>query len=481
MKLVVVAAMLGFVLSCQPASLTPSEAQNVATNGTEEVRAVWVSGIEKRKPPKEYAQDLKNNNVNAAYVSIYNNGKPRWASPAFTRLIKPDSKDVPEPSSFLAFEDAELLQALKDNGIRVIAWVESGLALGADPHGIAKSHPEWLQRDSRGEAVSHEHPEYNGGLRFYSPAHEEAMEAFSDMMGELGNSGLEFDGIQLERIRYSRSRNSGSMGFEKATMDKVTSQGHDSTRRRLVTDTLELIISKIRSKNPSIWISLGADGYYTIDRYFQPWNWWLKSGIVSSVDVQAYGRNMSEFRTHLDRIEAYVGSDRSKVILGYRALGKSDASIVAEQMAYARSKGYKHVALFGDSSNSYFADDNYEHLKKSVWSSPIAMAKFPLETIGLKGTNAERDFTVTPSLQDQKSTTFVKTKPNSLQSLQPTDFCSFGAGTSLKLRATGNEILKLGSATHLKVKIAETAPGCSQEWNTVGSTVYIWGEHFKLL
>lgn len=477
-----------FAGGCLRADDTPA-AQTAGTGQAGgEVRGVWASGGEMiRGGAREYARLLKRSNVNTVYLSVYNDGRPSWGSTAWARATG-ESRGawvghLPQKN---------LVRALKDEGIVVIGWVESGFSLGSDGSEIANRHPDWLQKDARGNTRGDEHPEF-GGLRFLSPGSEPAMEYFSDAMAELANPEFGFDAIQLERIRYT-SKNGKAMGHEQATVSQANGRGHNSTRRELATNALKLIVKKIRAVNPDLKVTLGADGYYTVDQFLQPWGWWLKEGFVDHVEVQAYSRDMRGFGIHLSEIDKLVGSLKAKVTIGYRAMDRNDASRVDAQIRHAKARGWRNAALFGDSGNSYFADDNYKALSSpgGLWSTwfahpflkpgpipegtPIQQA--PAQIIAEPYAEESNVEILETNFTASGATTTLKTTPTSDAHLPDGPVCVLRAGDAIRAEP-GSVQGTLGADGYVSLVLALPVEGCSHYHNAAGQRLHVWGGHFR--
>ncbi len=315
-----------------------------------ELRACWLTHYEylnKSEPElRAIAQNIRAGRMNTVYIAVYSGAQVYWPSKAY-------QAGGGHWASGSVDYARRLLDIFHDEGLKVGAWFEYGLALGGASHPIAVAHPEWLARDRWGDPVSGE----NGGFVFLSPGHPDAVEMIVGMVRELA-ANYDFDDIQLDRIRWARKDSGREYGYEDSTAQRyhdaygvwpptnVNNAQWVAFREGLVNDVMQQCYDTIKAVNPAIVVSSAPTGSYGITQHMQRWSDWVEGGYLDLVLPQMYKTSLSTFVTELNTQLDQAPDHADKIGVGYRASEDNDWGLVADQLSYARSLGVPHGCLW---------------------------------------------------------------------------------------------------------------------------------------
>ncbi len=347
-----------------------------------ELRACWLTHYyflgKTEAQLRAAAQNMRAGHINTVYIAAYSGATTYWPSRAYQAAGGNWSV-----SSFDLL--AWLVDIFRDEGLKVGAWFEYGMALGPASHPIAQAHPDWLARDATGDAVTGE----NGGFVFLSPGHPEAMNLLADMVRELAEN-YAFDDIQIDRFRWGRKEigEGREYGYENATADRYrAAYGNDppqnvnhpqwvAFREGLVNDAVQACYNVVKQANPHIIVSSAPTGSYGITQHMQRWSDWVEGGYMDLVMPQMYKTSLSAFVSEFDTQVAQAPGRLDKLAVGYRAQDDDDHTLVADQMAYARDNGIDDGCLwvYHQYTAQVAIQDEIDHLPDS--GAPWAEAAY---------------------------------------------------------------------------------------------------------
>ncbi len=315
-----------------------------------ELRACWLSHYtylnRTEGQLRQMARNMRAGGINTVYIAAYAGQTVWWPSKAYNAAGGSWGSNSVDYCDYL-------IDIFRDEGLKVGAWFEYGLALGFNGHPIGNAHPEWLARDSSGDPVTGE----NGGFIFLSPGHPEVRQLMVDMVRELAEN-YSFDDIQIDRFRWARKDTGREYGYEQVTRDlyfqtygvfppnNVNNNQWVQFRIGLVNDTVRACYEAIKAANPLIVVSSAPTGYYGLNQHMQHWHNWVNDGYLDVSMPQMYRTSLSSFRTEFDLQRALVPNNEHKLAVGYRAQEDNDWTLVADQMDYARSFGVNHGTLW---------------------------------------------------------------------------------------------------------------------------------------
>ena len=292
------------------------------------------------------AQNILAGHMNTVYVCVYGGGTVHWPSKAYQAAggtwASPNFDAV-----------RRLVRIFHEEGLKVGAFFEYGMALGPAGHPIAVAHPEWLARDIHGDPVTGE----NGGFVFLSPGHPDAMNLLVSMIRELAEN-YSFDDIQLDRFRWGRKTTGREYGYETATADlyraaygtdpptNVNNSRWVEFREGLVNQAVQQCYEAVKAANPEIAVSSAPVGSYGITQHMQRWSAWVEGGYMDLVMPQMYVTSLSAFINEFNTQVAQAPDHLDKLAVGYRASEDDDYLVVTDQLNYARGQGIPHGGLW---------------------------------------------------------------------------------------------------------------------------------------
>lgn len=320
------------------------------TASAAEVRACWLTHYtyvgKTDTQLRQIAQNMLAGNINTVYVGMYSGQTVWWPSQAYK------TAGGSWGSSTIDYA-ARLTTIFHEEGLKVGAWLEYGLAVGYETHAVAVAHPDWLARTYAGDAVTGE----NGGFVFISPGHPDGTQMLVDMVTELA-ANYDFDDIQLDRIRWSREDTGREYGYEQVTRNlyfqtyaaypptNVNDAQWVAFREGLVDDVMERCYAAIKAANPHIVVSAAPTGYYGIQQFMQRWSDWVYGGYIDFVMPQMYMTTLATFQTEFNKQAALIPDHLDLLGVGYRAQDDDDWQLVASELDYARNLSVPHACLW---------------------------------------------------------------------------------------------------------------------------------------
>ena len=375
-----------------------------------EVHAVWLSYPWWRLSTAQketLASYLAEKGVNRVNLSVYDEGRMRWAGTALAKAGYAGPGD-----------DAPLLESVglfRSRGIEPVAFFEWGLAVPQDAPAV-RERPGLFQRCGDGVASG----EHGGRLMaFLDPSQDEAMAPVLGALEELARHPAGFREIQLDRFRYTH------VGWKMCTAkDGTSSPAHVG---RAVAEAWR----RIKAANPAVTVSASPVGSYGFWKHNQRWGEWVRDGHVDAIATQAYitpvdaaacrpgagpskglAQTVAIFKAEMAslsgqpelleeavtelkaaggdegllelddrrpmvkarRVELAAAPRRIKVVVGYAAHRPEEAGCVVEEMRLARRLGFPDAALWvsavapgeDGSPNPAIADD-LELLGRTGW------------------------------------------------------------------------------------------------------------------
>lgn len=316
-----------------------------------EVRACWLTQYyflgKTEAQLRAIAQNIRAGHMNTVYIAMYSGATVYWPSRAYKAAGGNWASSSVDYAKYLT-------DIFHSEGLKVGAWFEYGMALGAASHPIAQARPEWLARDQSGDPVTGE----NGGFVFITPGSPPAMAMLADMARELAEN-YDFDDIQLDRYRWGRKTTGREYGYEAVTAalyqsiygspppTNVNNSQWVSFREGLVNAAMQQSYNAVKAANPHIAVTSSPVGSYGITQHMQRWSAWINGGYMDLVMPQMYMTTLSSFISELNTQRNQVSSSQwGKLGVGYRAQEDNDWTLVRDQLNHARGLGHVHGCLW---------------------------------------------------------------------------------------------------------------------------------------
>lgn len=324
--------------------------QGGARAQVQELRACWLTQYTYQglsEPAlRAMAQNMLGGGLNTVYVAAYSGAKTWWPSQAYLAAGG-------EWASYASDPFGQVVRVFQEEGLRVGAWFEYGLAVGLSTHPLAQAHPDWLAEDRFGDPVTGE----NGGFVFLSPGHPDATQLIVDMARELAQA-YPVEDIQLDRIRWGRKSSGREYGYEPVTSALYQAQYGAppptsannaqwvAFREGLVNQLFQRCFVAIKAVAPTVTVSAAPTGSYGIVQHMQRWRSWLDGGYVDLIVPQMYATSLSSFQGEFATQLANAGPHADRIAVGYRASDTNDWQLVQAQLLHARAAGVPHACLW---------------------------------------------------------------------------------------------------------------------------------------
>lgn len=361
-----------------PLGLLGAAAHQPAHAQAQELRACWLTQYTYQglsEPAlRAMAQNMLGGGLNTVYVAAYSGARTWWPSQAYLAAGGEWASSTSDPFG-------QVVRVFHEEGLRVGAWFEYGLAVGLASHPLAQAHPDWLAEDRFGDPVTGE----NGGFVFLSPGHPQATQLIVDMARELAEA-YPVEDIQLDRIRWGRKSSGREYGYEPATSALYQAQTGSSPpnsandpqwvafREGLVNQLFQRCFVAIKSVAPTVTVSAAPTGSYGIVQHMQRWRSWLDGGYVDLIVPQMYSTSLSGFQGEFATQLANAGPHANRLAVGYRASETNDWQLVQSQLLHARAAGVPHACLwvYHSYGGPIVLQDELDHLAQpgAPWAQP---------------------------------------------------------------------------------------------------------------
>ena len=390
----------------------PNQQNSWVRNENSEVRAMWLSfpfWNMSRENKQKFVSYIAAKGVNKVFLSVYDSGIARWKSSVLAKA-----------GAAISDGDAPLIEAVnmfRTAGIEVSAFFEGGLSVMLDKD-LYKKHPDMMQKCPNGGTASGEH----GGhlYAFLDPSNANARKLLLGAFEELAKHSVQFQEIELDRFRYTH-------------WDwKMCTASNGTSNPEYVNSLVREIYQKIKSVRSEILVTAAPVGSYGYWKHNQRWGQWVAGGYIDGIETQAYiphekleeckrGTAQTQerkitlaiFKGELAsvigdsvRLNAALaelralGADADSVMevknripmvqtrqkelehvshpfrlsIGYDAHRFDDSECVQEQVAYARSIGFKNGVLWlsavepdAQGNPNPAVDDNLSYLANTFW------------------------------------------------------------------------------------------------------------------
>jgi uncharacterized lipoprotein YddW (UPF0748 family) len=393
------------VLSKETDFLTEEVIFRTSYSQNMEIRALWhrpnAAGIKEDNLEnlKRFVQEVKDLGFNTLFVETYWNGFVSYRSEIL--------ETHPQVSAFSYGEEygndyiAALIGECKKQGIGVHAWCHTFNA-GNSEHKSAAVKDAWLLENYQGLTL---HPNPYGGSYYLDPSNPEVLSFLEGVFLEMAEK-YDFEGIQLDYIRYYDNNYSGSpirdSGYGEYPENKFKQEYSltgdvralilqsanlakwNAWRQGNITKAVERFSKALRNLRPEIVVS--ADVVSSINyakaTYMQDWETWVEKGYVDMLCPMIYTGSASAVSADAAAIKnslgnlAFLDSGIAPTYYGYSCL-------VNHEEIIATSIG-SGLAFFA-SQNVVGVEDVSQSLKIGVFRtdaiSPLRKASEVVSTV----------------------------------------------------------------------------------------------------
>jgi uncharacterized lipoprotein YddW (UPF0748 family) len=411
-----------------PVSTTDTAAPAAFTEGTGEIRALWVVRDSMTSPQKirNTIAMAKKYGFNTLFVQVRGRGDAYYHS-----NIEPRAEDLAhQPADFdpLGLAISEGHKA----GLEVHAWMCTFFVWHKARHPyssqhVVNQHPEWLVQDKNGNIRITPGHDIEGA--FLDPALPEVRaytrDVFLDLVKNYAVDGIHFDYVRFPSCDYSFSRaslaafrdylipklseNDIAYADAKAANNRLAwyylfPREWMEWRQSLVTETVRDIAEEAHQIHPGIIVSAAVFPNYrvaSVDKG-QAWHDWLREGILDAACPMTYNRSTPVFGAQVK--DAIANSYGKPIIAGVGAWQIPVWSAIAKGQV-SRQLGAGGVNLF--SYNDVTRDGRTErylaHVRNYLFTSRSAPPNWRRGTLARPTTGAPTIARETPKPGDDAS------------------------------------------------------------------------------
>jgi len=264
----------------------------------------------------------------------------------------------------------ELLPLARAAGLQVHAWVNCCLVWSSDKRPrasthVLNAHPEWIARMQDGRPMTALSASARERLKvegvFLSPAHPGVRTHLARVVKEIA-SRYAVDGVHLDYIRQpsvaigydptSRARFAILHGADPLFFNRLPAgerASMDSAWTVFQQDQVTAIVREVRDSlavvRPGLMLSAAvlADTISALNRNKQPWNRWLRDGLLDRAFAMCYAPSVQTVMSQLLAMSTQVGVER--LVPGI-AVYNTAPSTAAAKIKGARALGYPAIALY---------------------------------------------------------------------------------------------------------------------------------------
>ncbi len=343
--------------SAEPPAIRPAEPALNPPGLRSDQLGVWLTTVDSPvlRDPTAAAQArrfLQREGFSRAAIPLQTGGLLTW--PALARN-NPLGLAL-DPGLPATDHSAELLQGLRDDGLRTVGWFEFGLMAPAQAPWL-KGRDDLLLRRRDGSELWLE----GGRIKrvWLNPGAEAVQEGlvalvvdactrlpvdliqFDDHLGHPADFG--YDPLTLAQWRRTEA---GSTNPDPGTGDPAWR----SWRAGRVTALLRRIRTAMVSHCPAVRLSIAPNPQaFSYRTYLADWLGWVQAGLVDEVVVQLYRESPAALARELAQPSLWMASQRVPVRIGLLAGLKGQVRPLArleQDMAQVRARGLPAVDLF---------------------------------------------------------------------------------------------------------------------------------------
>lgn len=325
------------------------------------VRGVWVSDVgsdvfASRANITECVNICRDIGINTIFVVTYNDAKTKYKSQVMKEYMGVEI----DPKYAGRDPLAEMIEAAKPLGIKVVAWFEYGFAsvYGDNTGGaLVARYPSWASRDAAGN-ITEKNKFY--WLDAFNP---DVQQFVKKLMVEVVQKYPDLAGVQGDDRLPALASNGGYNSTVTARYKTETGRTAPSNyldshwlqwRADKLSDFGEYIFKHIKSLEGDKMVSWSPSPYsWSLQNYLQDWPEWLKRGIVDHIHPQLYRYNFNDYKATLDQALNTMSSFNFKELIFSPGIlvgiGSGDAitpEILDQKLAYNRQRGVEGETYF---------------------------------------------------------------------------------------------------------------------------------------
>jgi len=276
---------------------------------------VWVTSKElvSQESLGKMIEKLEGINPVRAYIQVVNRADSYYSS-----NILPPAEELAQDFDALQM----IIEEACEREFRISAWMNVNLVWGfgkqrhfSESH-ILNRQPEWITVDESGTSML----EYQSSSLeevfgpYIDPGIPDVREFTAQIASEISNYDVEE--VHLDFIRYpfkSFGYNPLALAEYRKWLNKEelteSKKSFDSYRILSITRQVSMISEVVRAKGKKVSCAVYDDySERAVSERLQPWLEWLKSGLIDSAVVMAYGKEPDEVLSRVEKIRSLHGS-----------------------------------------------------------------------------------------------------------------------------------------------------------------------------
>jgi uncharacterized lipoprotein YddW (UPF0748 family) len=325
------------------------------------LRGVWVSDVGSdvfatKANIAECVNICKDIGINTIFVVTYNDAKTKYKS-----QVMKDYMGVEIDPKYAGRDPlAEMIEAAKPHGIKVVAWFEYGFAsvYGDNSGGaLVAKYPSWASRDAAG-SITEKNKFY--WLDAFNP---EVQQFVKKLMVEVVQKYPDLAGVQGDDRLPALASNGGYNASVTARYKTETGRTAPSNyldshwlqwRADKLSDFGEYIFKHIKSLEGKQMVSWSPSPFsWSLQNYLQDWPEWLRRGIVDHIHPQLYRYNFNDYKASFDQALNNMAAFNAKelifspgILVGIGSGDSVTPEILDQKLAYNRQRGIEGETYF---------------------------------------------------------------------------------------------------------------------------------------
>jgi uncharacterized lipoprotein YddW (UPF0748 family) len=271
-----------------------------------EIRGVWLTTTDStlfnsKANITEAMEFLAATGFNVVFPVVWNKGVTQYPSQVMQQTFGIEINPICAGRDPLA----ELIEAARRVGLKVIPWLEYGFASSYNLNGgiLLAKKPEWTARDVQGNLLK------KNGFEWLNALDPDVQDFMLNLVIEVVKN-YDIDGIQGDD-RFPAFPCEG--GYDAATVERYNQQFGQNPpsnpkdkqwlqwRADILTQFWRRLYEQIKAINPNLIVAVSPNTHdWAFKEYLQDTPAWLQQGIVDIINPQIYRRDFNSYKSILD-------------------------------------------------------------------------------------------------------------------------------------------------------------------------------------
>lgn len=251
---------------------------------------------------------------------------------------------------------AEVINAARQVGLKVIPWFEYGFASSYNLNGgmLLEKQPLWAVRDRNGNLLK------KNGFEWMNALDSQVQDFILSLVLEVVKN-YDIDGIQgddrLPALPSEGGYDRGTIDRYRREFDRDPPQNPKDRqwlqwRADILTDFLARLYQEVKAVNPNLLVSIAPSVYdWGLKEYLQDTKAWVERGIVDIIHPQIYRRDFKSYKREIDKLvkEQFTPEQLPKLAPGILInIGsyRISSDLLLQAIAYNRSCGILGEVFF---------------------------------------------------------------------------------------------------------------------------------------